>query len=127
MYVDDVVDAFVRAAERGGGLLMNIGTGTETSVLDLYGLMAELVGFRIRAPLRAGTPRRARALRAGSGRAAIHLGWKPWTTLEEGLELTLDWFRPDYALAASRDTRLGRSLLASTRSLRDLAASSSSG
>jgi nucleoside-diphosphate-sugar epimerase len=42
LYVDDAVDAFVRATERGGGLLMNIGTGTETSVRDLYDAIARL-------------------------------------------------------------------------------------
>ena len=31
--------------------------------------------------------------RIDPGRAAIHLGWKPWTTLDEGLALTIDWFR----------------------------------
>ena len=36
VYVDDVVDAFSRAGERGTGLLCNIGTGVETSVNDLY-------------------------------------------------------------------------------------------
>ena len=36
VYVDDVVDAFVRAADRGSGLLCNIGTGVETSVNELY-------------------------------------------------------------------------------------------
>ncbi|CAN5732894.1 UDP-glucose 4-epimerase [soil metagenome] len=36
VYVDDVVDAFVRAASRGTGVLCNIGTATETSVLHLY-------------------------------------------------------------------------------------------
>ena len=40
VYVDDVVDAFVRAATRGGGLLLNVGTGVETSVNQLYAAMA---------------------------------------------------------------------------------------
>ena len=52
------VDAFVRAAERGGGLLMNIGTGIETSVRELYGAMASARRARgtspHRAPARAG-------------------------------------------------------------------------
>jgi UDP-glucose 4-epimerase len=93
LYVDDAVDAFVRAAERGSGLLMNIGTGVETSVLDLYAKMAELAGVRASprfAPERPGELTRS-AL--DSGRAAIHLGWKPWTSLHDGLALTLDWFR----------------------------------
>ncbi|MDQ1462851.1 MAG: UDP-glucose 4-epimerase, partial [Actinomycetota bacterium] len=46
VYVDDVVDGFVRAVEKGGGLTMNIGTGVETSVQELYDLMAKLTGFR---------------------------------------------------------------------------------
>jgi UDP-glucose 4-epimerase len=32
VFVDDVVDALVRAADRGTGLVINIGTGVETSV-----------------------------------------------------------------------------------------------
>ena len=26
-------------------------------------------------------------------RAANHLGWKPWTDLEDGLRRTIEWFR----------------------------------
>ena len=44
VFVDDVVDAFVRAASRGGGLICNIGTGAETSVNELYRTMAEQAG-----------------------------------------------------------------------------------
>ena len=46
VYVDDVVDAFVRAATRGGGLVCNIGTGQETSVNQLLATMAALAGRR---------------------------------------------------------------------------------
>jgi len=93
VYVDDVVDAFVRAIEKGGGLLMNVGTGVETSVQQLYDAMARLTGFKGQAryePPRAGELRRS-AL--DPGRAAIHLGWKPWTSLDEGLARTLEYFK----------------------------------
>lgn len=93
VYVDDVVDAFVRASEKGGGLLINIGTGVETSVQALYDTMARITGFKDPAhyaPERTGELRRS-AL--DPGRAAIHLGWEPWTKLEDGLRRTLDWFR----------------------------------
>lgn len=93
VYVDDVVDAFARAAHRGGGLVLNIGTGTETSVNRLYALMAAAAGVdrpAVMAPERPGELRRS-AL--DPGRAAIHLGWRPWTSLEEGLAATLEWFR----------------------------------
>jgi UDP-glucose 4-epimerase len=93
LFVDDAIDAFVRATEKGGGLLMNIGTGVETSVLDLYDALARITGYPEppnRAPARAGELERS-AL--DPGRASIHLGWKPWTGLDEGLGLTVDWFR----------------------------------
>ncbi|HXW77892.1 MAG TPA: NAD-dependent epimerase/dehydratase family protein, partial [Acidimicrobiales bacterium] len=46
VFVDDVVDAFSRAGERGSGLLCNIGTGVETSVNDLYAAMARNAGVK---------------------------------------------------------------------------------
>jgi UDP-glucose 4-epimerase len=93
VYVDDVVDAFVRAMDRGDGLLCNIGTGTETTVNQLYAAMAhaaEHVGEPRRAPARAGEIERSSL---DPGRAAIHLGWQSWTTLDDGVAQTLDWFR----------------------------------
>jgi UDP-glucose 4-epimerase len=93
VYVDDVVDAFARAASRGDGLLVNIGTGTETSVNNLYATMADLAGVRgaaDHAPPRAGELARS-AL--DPGRAAVQLGWRPWTTLDVGTGAVLRWFR----------------------------------
>jgi UDP-glucose 4-epimerase len=93
VYVDDVVDAFVRATEKGNGLLCNVGTGTETSVQQLFDTMARLTGFKGQAryePPRSGELRRSVL---DPGRAAIHLGWKPWTSLEEGLGRTLEHFK----------------------------------
>jgi UDP-glucose 4-epimerase len=93
VYVDDVVDAFVRAATRGGGLLLNVGTGVETSVNQLYAAMATGAGVdrpAAYAPMRAGELVRS-AL--DPARAAIHLGWRPWTDLGQGIGHTLEWFK----------------------------------
>ncbi len=93
VYVDDVVDAFVRAADRGSGLLCNIGTGVETSVLDLYSTMAANAGIdapATHAPARAGELQRSCL---DARRAKIHLGWSPFTDLSSGTAAVLDHFR----------------------------------
>jgi UDP-glucose 4-epimerase len=97
VYVDDVVDALFRASDRGSGLIINIGTGVETSVQELYDSIARAVDFKDEpnhAPARQGELQRS-AL--DPGRAEIHLGWKPWTDLDTGVGRTLEWFRTQRA------------------------------
>ena len=92
VYVDDVVDAFVRAADRGTGVLCNIGTGVETSVNRLYEAMANAAGVKaeaLHAPARVGELARS-ALNPGL--AGVELGWKPMTSLEAGTAAVLAWF-----------------------------------
>ena len=92
-FVDDVVDASARAMVREDGLLLNIGTGVETSVRELYALLSAAAGVDQEpryAPDRAGDLRRSSL---DPGRGAVHLGWRPWTPLPAGARATLDWFR----------------------------------
>ncbi|MBK6857861.1 MAG: GDP-mannose 4,6-dehydratase [Microthrixaceae bacterium] len=93
VYVDDVVDAFVRASDKGGGLVINIGTGVETSVNELYTTMARVAGVdqaAVLAPARDGeVPRSA----LDAARAEMQLGWKPWTDLATGSAAVLEYFR----------------------------------
>jgi UDP-glucose 4-epimerase len=93
VYVDDAVDAFVRAADRGSGLLCNVGTGVETSINELYATMAEAAG--VDAPATYAPPRSGELERNAldPGRAALHLGWEPWTDLATGVAEVLRWFR----------------------------------
>jgi UDP-glucose 4-epimerase len=93
VYVDDVVDAFFRATEKGGGLLLNIGTGVETSVQQLYDVMAKATGMKD--PARYSPPRPGELERSAldPSRADRYLGWRPWTTLEEGVARTLEHFK----------------------------------
>ena len=93
VYVDDVVDAFVRAADRGSGLLCNIGTGTETSVNELYDTMARVAGVTAKAQRSAARPGELARSALDPGRAKLHLGWEPWTDLATGVTEVLAWFR----------------------------------
>lgn len=93
VYVDDVVDAFVRAIDAGSGALMNIGTGVETSVNELYRSMA--VAAASTAPASHVEARPGELMRSSldPSLAAELLGWAPTTALDTGAAHVLDWFR----------------------------------
>ena len=83
VFVGDVVDAFMRAEERGTDMTLNIGTGREVSVLDLVRILGG--GDPEFAPARAGELQRS-CLNASLAKET--LGWSPSVTVEEGLPLT---------------------------------------
>jgi UDP-glucose 4-epimerase len=83
LYVDDAVDALVRAGGRGGGLVVNVGSGVSTSIRDLWAMMAGPG-----APTPTTAPRRINDITrfaVSPTRARIHLAWAPWTDLAVGL------------------------------------------
>ncbi|MGE0216918.1 NAD-dependent epimerase/dehydratase family protein [Mycolicibacterium sp.] len=94
VYVDDVVDAFVRAgADVGGGQRFNIGTGVETSTRQLHSVIAGAVGAADEPefhPPRLGDLRRSRL---DFGRAEAVLGWRPRVALADGVPTTVEFFR----------------------------------
>jgi UDP-glucose 4-epimerase len=83
LYVDDAVDALVRAGERGSGLVINIGTGEQTTVRELWEMMSGGNGPTptLASPRPDDLPRFA----VSPVRARIHLGWSPWTDVATGL------------------------------------------
>ncbi len=97
VFVDDVVDAFVRAADKGGGLLCNIGTGVQTSDLTLYETMAQAAGVTAPPQFAPDRPGDLQRSCLDPSRASIHLGWKPWTTLDEGVGQVLRYFKDKQA------------------------------
>lgn len=89
VYVDDVVDAFYRAATRGGGLVCNIGTGLETSVNELYAAMAQAAGVELEPSFAPARPGELARSALSIARAEMQLGWMPWTDLGTGTAAVL--------------------------------------
>ncbi|MCA4729184.1 NAD-dependent epimerase/dehydratase family protein [Mycobacterium avium] len=94
VFVDDVVDAFVKASgDAGGGQRFNIGTGVETSDRQLHSAVAAAVGgpddpeFH---PPRLGDLKRSCL---DIGLAARVLGWQPKVGLQQGVARTVEYFR----------------------------------
>jgi UDP-glucose 4-epimerase len=82
VFVDDVVDAIMRARQRGSGLVVNVGTGVQTSLRDL----ATLINSGGPKPtFVAERPDELMRFSVSPVRARIHLGWAPWTSLADGL------------------------------------------
>jgi UDP-glucose 4-epimerase len=93
LYVDDVVSAFVAARDAGGAELINIGSGRELSVNELYGKLAELVDVRLDPVHAAARPGELQRIAVDPSKAAEVLGWRPAIDLDEGLKHTVAWFR----------------------------------
>jgi UDP-glucose 4-epimerase len=91
IYVGDVVAAALAAAGAETTGPVNIGTGREASVLELAETLGRLGGVESFepefAPPRAGEVQR---ISIDASRAERELGWRPETSLEDGLRLTLD-------------------------------------
>jgi UDP-glucose 4-epimerase len=91
IYVGDVVAAMLAAADSQAAGAYNVGTGRETSVLDLVDRLRRLAGadgFEPEfAPARSGEVDR---ISIDPARASTELGWSPATGVDEGLRRTLD-------------------------------------
>ena len=92
-FVDDVVSAFVAARDRGSGELVNVGSGSEISVNELYAKLAELTGSRFEPVYAAARPGELQRIVVDPGKAGRLLGWSPQVGLDDGLKQTVAWFR----------------------------------
>tara|TARA_B100000315_G_scaffold242428_1_gene264583 strand:+ start:1082 stop:2026 length:945 start_codon:yes stop_codon:yes gene_type:complete len=91
--VEDVVEANIRAVDKGTGLSMNIGTGQKTSINRIFELLKSIIGYKwgpVHGPARLGDVYK---ISLESARAAEKLGWTAQVDLEEGLRRTVEYFR----------------------------------
>jgi UDP-glucose 4-epimerase len=90
VYVGDVVAATLAAAGHAGGVL-NVGTGVETSVLELYGRIQRVAGVEPEPEFGDSRPGELQRSVLDASLAKRELGWQPQHSLDEGLAATWAW------------------------------------
>ncbi len=92
VYVGDCVTANIAALDRGSGQAFNIGTGRETSIREIFDLMAELAGYPHQPTF--GPARKGDVMRIvlNPARAKDKLGWEAPMPLFDGLAKTHAFF-----------------------------------
>jgi UDP-glucose 4-epimerase len=93
LHVGDAATANLAALERGDGEIFHISTGVPVSVNDLFRKLAILTDYKMEPNV--GPRRKGDVFRIAldNTRARRDLGWEPRVSLEEGLSLTVDYFR----------------------------------
>ncbi len=98
VYVGDVVRAVAAAAKSSAsGIALNIGTGIETNVNDLYSTLAGIADFPTRAEHAPARPGEQKRSVISPARAERELGWCPEKKLADGLEETFKYFKQQRA------------------------------
>jgi UDP-glucose 4-epimerase len=94
-YVDDAVNATLSAllSPRADGLVFNLGTGVETSIMQVVNILGEIIGRKVTCEhidRRDIDNIRRRVLNIE--RIRTRLRWQPQVTLKEGLRRTYEWY-----------------------------------
>jgi nucleoside-diphosphate-sugar epimerase len=102
-YVDDVVGLLIKASTKPNlsGNVYNAGNGNRYTLNQVWETLQQIAGVRLPAlygPARAGDVRDSQADVTAAVRDLDH---RPRFTLEQGLRLTLDWYRNDLAAASA--------------------------
>lgn len=93
VYVGDVVEAFLKAADVDYVGAINIGTGLETKTKDIFSLVRSEVGSQAQPDIREEVADHPKRIVLENSRAKRELGWKPKVSLEDGVAQTVAWFR----------------------------------
>jgi GDP-L-fucose synthase len=99
MYVNDLADALVFLLKNySGEEHVNIGVGSDVTIRELAEMVARVVGLQARLRFDASKPDGAPRKLMDSSRL-LGMGWRPKTSLEDGLRRAYDWYRENTAAA----------------------------
>jgi len=101
LHVDDLADAGVFLMNSySDAEIVNVGWGSDISIIDLATLVAEIVGFEGHIELDPGKPDGTPRKLLDTSRITA-LGWLPSIMLKDGISSTYEWYRDHYRTTAS--------------------------
>ncbi len=101
LYVDDCADACIHLMKcYSGDSHINIGSGSDLTILELAELIGMTIGFSGRIKFDLSKPDGTMRKLLDSGKLSA-LGWSPTTSLTDGLDATYKWYRQHRDTAAS--------------------------
>lgn len=99
VYAADVCDGLIKVAEAyDKPELVNLSSGVESSIAEVVDLLVKITGFRGRVVWDRTKPD-GQLRRCFDTSKAAGIGWRAKVGLEEGLGLTVAWFRENYERA----------------------------
>jgi UDP-glucose 4-epimerase len=93
LHVGDAAMANIAALDKGSGGTFHISTGIAVTVNDLFRKLALLTDYHLAPNFGPGRKGDVFRIALDNQRAKDELGWEPQVKLEEGLSLTVDYFR----------------------------------
>jgi GDP-L-fucose synthase len=95
LYSDDLADAAIFLMTQKTDSFINIGTGIETSIVEIVDLICNIIGYDGKIVWDTSKPNGA-ARRVLDVSNLNSLGWKPKTSLKEGIEKIVDYLNRNY-------------------------------
>ena len=93
IYVKDVVAANLLALKKMKNHFYNIGTGKETSILQIYNIIAKELNFNKKPIFKEAKPREVRFISLDSSKIKKETGWYPKFSLQQGIKNTIQYFK----------------------------------
>ena len=93
LFVSDLVDALTKSIDIADGEIINIGTGQGYSVNYVHDELKKHSGYMLDTSSGPEKPGEVFRIYLDSEKARDILGWVPKIPIEEGLRLTVDWFK----------------------------------
>ncbi len=91
LYVDDCVEGLLRLMQSDWAEPLNLGSDRMVTVDELFGLICQVAGKRLRARHVLDRPQGVRGRNSDNRRLRAVLGWEPQVPLEQGLAITYRW------------------------------------